>query len=223
MDKVKVKKINELGDIVFRSPANPHTYEYLLENALGQNTYRGFHRIDKHGTGAKVAFISVLGSNKTKDKIISCLGLIRTEDELNELENEVAEVIKPALSNIRESQLDSYNKIRKPLDIFFEHLVSMEEDFDSIRKTLTPFLFLPLDSWMFKSPEVFPDEELNKLRIKRTFSFQDIEQEAHYFEIQKFLKMRAKREGLKFRIYFDLLWNNRYKKTSAKNLFQTNP
>jgi hypothetical protein len=220
MDKDKVKKINELGDRIFLSPAT-HNYEYLVDNALGGNTYRGFHRIDKQKPGAKVAFTTELRSQESK--IIRRLRQIRTEKELTKLENEVAESIKPALSNIRESQLESYNKIRKPLDIFFEHLVSMKEDFDSIRKTITPFLFLPLDSWMFKSPEVFPDEELKRLRIKRTFTFQDIVKRAHYFEIQDFLKMRAEREGLESRIYFDLLWNNRYKKKNAKNLFETNP
>jgi hypothetical protein len=222
MDKVKVKKINELGDRVFLSPAKTHTYEFLADHSLGSNTYRGFHKIDKQKPGAQVAFTSVLGSKKAQ--IIRSLGQIHTENELTELENEVSEGIMAALrSNIRESQLASYNKIRKPLDIFFEHLVSMKEDFDSIRKTITPFLFLPLDSWMFQSPEVFPDEELKALRIKRSFSFKDIEEPAHYFEIQEFLKMRAKREGLGSRIYFDLLWGNRYKKKSAKNLFSTNP
>ena len=63
---------------------------------------------------------------------------------------------------------------------------------------------------MFKSPEVFPDEELKVLGIKRRFTFKDIEGQAHYFKIQEFLKMRAKREGLRSRIYFDLLWGNRY-------------
>jgi hypothetical protein len=187
-----------------------------------QTPIGGFHRIDKQKPGAKVAFTSVLASKKAE--IIRSLGQIRTENKLTELENEVAKGIRSALrSNILESQLTSYNKIRKPLDIFFEHLVSMKEDFDSIRKTITPFLFLPLDSWMFQSPEVFPDEELKALRIKRSFTFKDIEKSAHYFEIQEFLKMRAKREGLRSRIYFDLLWGNRYKKKSAKNLFSTNP
>jgi hypothetical protein len=34
MDKVKVKKINELGDSVFLSPAKTHTYEFLADHSL---------------------------------------------------------------------------------------------------------------------------------------------------------------------------------------------
>jgi hypothetical protein len=146
------------------------------------DTYRGFHRTDKKTDGAKVAFTSVLRSKK--DDIIRSLSKIRNEDELTELENEMGESVRMVLhKTIRKDQLDSYNKIRKPLDIFFEHLVSMEEDFGSIRRKITPFLFLPLDSWMFKSPEVFPDEELEALQIKRNFSFQDIVKPGHYFKI----------------------------------------
>ncbi|MEI8603702.1 hypothetical protein [Pseudoalteromonas sp. B160] len=39
--------------------------------------------------------------------------------------------------------MQSFNKLRKPVDIVFEHFVAMGEDFAPARKAATPWLFLP--------------------------------------------------------------------------------
>jgi hypothetical protein len=122
--------------------------------------------------------------------------------------------------NIRKDQLLSFNKLRKPVDIVIEHMISMGSDFNSVRQSLTKHLFLPLDSQMFQSSIVFSDEEIQYLKIDRTFTFKDIRSNSHYYEIQSFLSDKAARLNID-RIFFDLLWNERYK-SNGGNLFETN-
>lgn len=97
----------------------------------------------------------------------------------------------------------------------------MGNDFDNARQYLTKHLFLPLDSQMFKSNFVFSDKEISELKIKRTYTFKDIEDENQYYEIQEFLRQKAIKVGISNRIFFDLIWNDRYK-SAGKNLFETN-
>ena len=124
--------------------------------------------------------------------------------------------------NIRNEQLISFNKLRKPIDIFIEHLIAMETNFSSVRQNLTKHMFLPLDSQMFQSDFVFSDKERQELKIKKEFTFKDILEQSHYNEIQEFLKQKANLIGLENKIYFDLEWNDRWK-SNGNNLFETNP
>ena len=75
---------------------------------------------------------------------------------------------------------------------------------------------------MFQTNFVFSDTEIKKLGISRKYTFKDISKEKLYHDIQKFLMDKASTLGLEARIYFDLIWNDRYK-SNGSNLFDTNP
>jgi len=220
MDKT-IASINKVGQQVFYNPKPLLDYDILVKKSLGPNTYRGFHKVDKSKSGSKEAFEKVLIDNSKF--IIDTLLTAETEKELDTFEKEICKTLKKELKkNIDNRQLNSFNKLRKPIDIVVEHLISMGTDFASGRQKLTQHLFLPLDSQMFQSNFVFSDKEISELKIKRSFSFKDIVDEKHYYEIQSFLKEKAITVGVDNRIFFDLVWNDRYK-SKGKNLFATNP
>ena len=219
--QAQVKRMNEVGDTVFLTPTPLLSYEELVLKSLGSNTYRGFHRKNNNCLGASHTFRDVL--TKKKDYLIQALNNLTSEMQLNELANELCSELKIELSkNIKPSQLQSFNKVRKPVDIVFEHFVAMGEDFAPARKTATPWLFLPLDSQIFQSEFIFTTEEAKALGIKRRFTYKDIKTAQHYADIQNFLKDKAENIGLNHRIYFDLVWNKRFE-SNGTNLFLTNP
>tara|TARA_R110000751_G_scaffold69425_1_gene141023 strand:- start:29555 stop:30229 length:675 start_codon:yes stop_codon:yes gene_type:complete len=219
--QAQITRMNEVGDTIFLTPTALLSYEALVLKSLGSNTYRGFHRKDNNCLGASHTFRDVL--TKKKDYLIHALNNLTSEMQLNELANELCSELKIELSkNIKPSQLQSFNKVRKPVDIVFEHFVAMGEDFAPARKTATPWLFLPLDSQMFQSEFIFTAQEAKAQGIKRSFTYKDIKTAQHYADIQNFLKDKAANIGLNHRIYFDLVWNNRFE-SNGTNLFLTNP
>jgi len=219
--QAQIKRMNEVGDTVFLTPTPLLSYEELVLKSLGSNTYRGFHRKNNNCLGASHTFRDVL--TKKKDYLIHALNNLTSEIELNKLANELcSELIIELGKNIKPLQLQSFNKVRKPIDIVFEHFVAMGEDFAPARKTATPWLFLPLDSQIFQSEFIFTAQEAKALGIKRRFTYKDIQTAQHYTEIQNFLKDKAADIGLNHRIYFDLVWNKRFE-SNGTNLFLTNP
>ncbi len=221
MNNEKINKLNNLGNQVYFNAENKLDFESVIKSCLGSDTYRGFHRIDKSKAGAGEVFKNILKDNK--EKIIETLTSIKEEKELDDLINCIGDEIKLGLkANVDSKQLKSFNKIRKPLDIFFEHLISMGKDIEKTTSNIIQFLFLPLDSQMFQSCFVFEDEEIKKLKLSRNFTFKDIESKEQYEEIQIHLKDKALCIGLRERIFFDLIWNDRYLR-EGKNLIETNP
>lgn len=217
----KIERINEVGDRVFLNPQPLLSYEILVQKSLGPKTYRGFHKEEKEKEGAAEVFRSFL----TKDKgyIVETIRKSNSQESIDELSNYICKKLKVKLINNKKNQLKSFNKLRKPVDIFIEHIVAMCDSFDeSTRQRVTEWLYLPLDSQMFQSDFVFSDLEIDILKIKRKFTFKDIESEDRYHNIQSFLIKKGKKIGVKHRIYFDLEWNNRYQ-SSGTNLFATNP
>ncbi len=53
--------------------------------------------------------------------------------------------------------LRSYNKIRKPLDLYVEQGVAMASELVEVRSRRVPWLRLPLDSPMFPLSDLFSD------------------------------------------------------------------
>lgn len=237
------KVYNEIyvkGEQVFNKPEDMYKYDCIINGcyvrnkngklekmyAVGSNTWRGFHKKDKSGIGSKKIFTSYFTNNKAH--IVGILKNINSEDELHEFENEICENIKESLMLcIKENMLNSYNKIRKPVDLYIEHIVSMADDFtEDERRKIFDFLFLPLDSQMFASEHIFTGPELYKYNLSRNSSFKDVYSENHYRELQELLKLKADNISTSIekefaRIYFDLIWNERFKK-EGKNLFETN-
>jgi hypothetical protein len=192
--------------------------------AVAQNTFRGFHRIDKSCAGAKEEFLAYFTTQK--NRLVDSLSKIENRDDLNELEDSICEEVCRMLSNCKPNQLDSYNKIRKPVDLYIEHLVSMSNELDHVRKKLVPLLFLPLDSQVFMHPDLFDINDLKNFSLKRKSTYQGVQTKETYIALQQLLLTKVVKISNQIKkpfyvIYFDLIWNDRYKKW-GNNLFQTN-
>ncbi|MCB2361040.1 hypothetical protein [Clostridium estertheticum] len=190
--------------------------------AVGTNTWRGFHKLNKKGSGSKEVFVPYF--NNKREYIISELKSINTVEQLDRFEDKITEELRGILMKyIKNNMLDSYNKVRKPVDLYIEHIVSMAEEFtETERKKLVPLLFLPLDSQIFASEYIFSLKELYSFGLKRGSTFQDVNSRNIYKDIQNSLVQKLmKINGDFHRIYFDFFWNERYKKSGA-NLFETN-
>jgi hypothetical protein len=122
--------------------------------------------------------------------------------------------------------LKSYNKIRKPIDLYIEHIVLMSKELSDYRKELIHYLFLPLDSWIFDSELIFTLEELKSKGLKRGSGYGKLTIKEDYIYLQEILSKRvleiSNEISKKFyRIYLDLLWRNRYERNGS-NLFEVN-
>jgi len=230
------KGLIEKGEGVFIKTQNLYSYNSIINGcmvrdasgkvekmyAVAQNTWRGFHKLDKEGRGSKDIFVSYF--NKNRENIISALKNIDTVEELEEFEDKITKQIKDMLMKcIKNNMLNSYNKIRKPVDLYIEHIVSMAEEFNvAERERLVSLLFLPLDSQIFASEYIFSEKELYSFGLKRGSTFQDVYSSKVYKAMQNSLLEKSKNiQGNFHRIYFDFFWNERYKKSGA-NLFETN-
>jgi len=149
---------------------------------------------------------------------------INSEKELDDFEDVICSDIRKIFIETQ-GRIDSYNKIRKPVDLYIENIVCMSQELSEVRNKLVEFLFLPLDSQILGSYCIFSDSQLRALGVRRSGGFGNIVSRNTYFELQKIIKSRAKEISnelsIKFdRIYFDLLWNERFLK-KGNNLFET--
>lgn len=238
-DPKMISALIDKAEKILMNPDNEYPWDSIITGVLVQapngqsrkmaavdkNTFRGFHKIDKNSIGAGDVFKHYFTSNKKE--ILNELKSITSREELHELENEIGGKVKSLLSNIKPTMLMSYNKIRKPIDLYFEHLITMASEISPIRKQLVHFLFLPLDSQMFQHPELFSINELNKMGLSRKSTYTHVASENMYKNLQNIITQKAKSltqlTGKQFfPIYFDLLWNERFKRR-GNNLFETNP
>jgi len=137
------------------------------------------------------------------------------------------DVVNFSLINCKPAQLQSYNKIRKPVDLYIEHLVAMAVELEEARAKLAPLLFLQLDSQILAHPGLFTDKELAEHGLTRKSTYKSITAERTYVEIQDLLAHKAATVAESMTrafhvIYFDLVWNDRYRNWGS-NLFETNP
>lgn len=225
------------GKNIFLSPTPTYSFHSIINGsevlspsghqkmyAVARNTWRGFHRIDKDSIGAGEVFMGYFTTNK--NSIISQLKAIGDISQLDTLEDTICNDLKGKLYNIRQDMLLSYNKIRKPVDLYIEHIASMSVELEGHRDKLAKYLFLPLDSQMFQSPYLFEDAELHRYSLSRHSTFKDIHSRSLYNKLQELILSKADTVHIEldqpfYRIYFDLLWNNRYCKEGS-NLFLTN-
>jgi len=239
MENLKVnllKGLIEKGESIFIKPQKLYSYDSIINGcmvidsngkaikmyAVAQNTWRGFHKLDKEGIGSKEIFVPYFNNNR--ENIISGLKDINTVEELEVFENTISDELRAMLSKcIKNNMLDSYNKVRKPVDLYIEHIVSMAKEFTTAqREKLVPLLFLPLDSQIFASEYIFSVKELYSFGLKRGSTFKDVSSSKIYKAIQNSLIEKSLKINDSFqRIYFDFFWNERYKKTGA-SLFETN-
>lgn len=193
--------------------------------AVAQNTFRGFHRVNKACPGAKEGFINYFLSQHVT--LIQELSSVNTIDDLKKLSNNLCEGIRTNLSNCSSTQLKAYNKVRKPVDLYIEHLVAMAVELGKVRARLVPLLFLPIDSQILAYQGIFTDHELNDNSLSRGSTYRDVTSERAYLALQALLSQKAMaiseaRHRPFHCIYFDLIWNERHKNWGG-NLFETNP
>ena len=238
-DVIQLKSFIERAEEIFLHPEHRYTWNEIVSGArvsmpgggrrkfmaVDRNTFRGFHKINKDGIGAGDIFRSYFVQHN--EELIGALNSAQSTDDLHDLLNRVSGEILAGLVNIKSSMLTSYNKIRKPVDLYIEHLVAMAHELDASRERLIPFISLPLDSQMFKHPDVFEDAELRRVGVSRNSTYMEVRSEAAYHYLQGVLRERAEvpsqTAGRPFHpIYFDLLWNNRYAR-QGMNLFELNP
>ncbi|AKN33764.1 hypothetical protein Ccar_24235 [Clostridium carboxidivorans P7] len=234
-----ITQIIEKAQVIFLKPTSQFEYEPIITGckvknrqgrtkkmyAIAPNTWRAFERIDKASLGASEDFKNYLVFNKKM--IISKLKEIKSIEQLDDFENILYNEIKSILSGkVVPKKLSSYNRIRKPIDLFIEHIVCMCSDLESYRLELIPLLFIPLDSQIFSSSYIFSTKQLQDCNVRRKSSFGDLLNIDDYRKLQDILYNKAidhsKVNNKNFyRIYYDLLWNNRFC-NNGENLFETN-
>jgi len=136
------------NEIVTGVHVKSHKGKIRTLSAVDKNTFRGFYRLDKSQPGAKMVFVNFFVSQR--DIILDKLMSVRTRNDLHLLCNKLKEEIHSKLTNCDPDQLNSYNKIRKPVDLYLEHLIGMARELDGARKRLIPLLFLPLDNQNYR-------------------------------------------------------------------------
>jgi hypothetical protein len=202
--------------------------------AVAQNTWRAHHRQNTKQTGSSDVYKHYFVANK--NDILSELFSVRDRDSLHALENRLALNLKPLLSNLKPHLLNSYNSIRKPIDLYLQSLVAMAQEVtEEARMRLIPLMFLALDSQMLGPFRIHDKEEfsifsygqLRKYGLTPKSSYGHIKTEETYIRIQDIVTNKAKEIadscGQSFYpVYFELLWNRRYSRT-GRNLFELNP
>lgn len=154
-----------------------------------------------------------------KDWIINELNSrIKTKVAMDKFEQKLFEILREALLTYSTKDFidESYNRIRKVVDLYLEHIVAMAEEIDNeTRKQLIQLLFLPIDdNWIIKNDLIFDDESINKWGLTRNSSFGEIKTSDLYYKMQIYLVRRANEVSMKLEkkfyvIYFDVSWNNR--------------
>lgn len=193
--------------------------------AVGGNTFRGFHRVDKASSGSKEVFVGYFLEQESE--LLASLATVATRDEFEQLAARICTDIRARLKNCVPEQLRSYNKVRKPVDLYFENLVCMASECDELRDTLVPLLSLPLDSEIIAHPGLFTVSELTSYKLNRGSTYQAIGDKSTYDSMEAEAARKAQAVGATLGrpfhpIYFDLLWNERYRNEGG-NLFESNP
>jgi hypothetical protein len=193
--------------------------------AVDRNTFRGFHRVSKELPGAGEPFRRYFAEQRLP--LVDELLTVSDRDSLHGLSNRISNEVRAGLSNIKPDQLASYNKVRKPIDLYLEHLAAMSFELENHRQVLVPLLFLPLDCQILESPELFTERELAQHGLRRSSTYSEVTTEAAYLSLQQVVSRRAGEVSRTLSqpfwpIYFDLLWNNRHSNWGS-NLFEANP
>lgn len=159
-----------------------------------------------------------------KNYILNELKSINCKKDLDYLEEQLREELKIQFSkNIDEKRLNSFNRLRKPIDLVIEHIISMSFELNEIRNKIISSLYLPMDSQIFNS-DLFTNEELKKAGISKKLTYGNIISKDSYYYLQYLVEKKAEDISRNnkidfFPIYFDLIWNDRYEKEGG-NLFE---
>ena len=160
-----------------------------LLSAVDMNTFRGFYKVKKTCPGAQKAFRDYFINNKSA--LVKALFSVQNREQLHSLQNDICKAVRPLLWNVKPEMLTSYNKVRKPVDLYIMNLVAMATELDTHRGVLVPLLFVPLDSQIMQHQELFEDFELRRHRLSRHSTYKHVTSEETYRALQNLLNDRA--------------------------------
>lgn len=235
-----LKQALQSAEIIFLNPSVIYQYEDIIrgvpvngtrKKAVNLNTTQAFGKKLTYGNfyenkkKAMEVFDNFFLSQK--ERIINELhSHIRTREAMDAFEYELYMSLQKKLLVYSTPSLieESYNRIRKIVDLYLEHIVSMASEIESeTRKLLAPLLFLPVDSWIIGNELIFDNKSISKWGLTRKSSFGSVRKKAVYDEMQRYLVEKAKEISRLLKaefhvIYFDVFWGNRLK-TPGGNLF----
>jgi hypothetical protein len=225
------KQALQSAETIFLHPSITYPYEDIiqgvsvngsLKKAVGVNTTQAFGRKLNYGNFGenKIKAMDVcdefflLHKNRIIDKLNSH---IRTRNDMDVFEHELFKDLGENLLQYSTPSMigESYNRIRKPIELYLEHIVAMADEIDNeTRKILTPLLFLPIDRWIMGSELIFDDFDIYKWDLTRKSSFGMIRTRDLFNDMQRCLLEKSKEIsielGKEFQvIYFDVFWGNR--------------
>jgi hypothetical protein len=227
-----INKIKDLGDKVFLNPTGPlvrividknkklseleyyksdnlHEISEIFELSFDPTTYRTFRRKDITKSGPKELFGEVL-NDEYIGEIIEKLKDIENENDLISIKDEIITELKENLKKNIKIDLEPYNTIGKTVDLFLEHLVSLCNKFDdNDRKKIIPLLFLPINSKIIEPNLIFSKEDIKEIKKECNKTTSMLKDKKKYLFIQNIIKDKANNLGIN-RIYFDLIWGERY-------------
>lgn len=235
MDKSMLIKALEKGKQIFTNPKPLYCYDEIITGvnisgknmkAVANNTFMAFgYPLDENAKKVKKVYEEYFISNKPT--IIKELINVNSLDDMDYVERAIYEEIYSKLIGIKADKLDSYNRIRKPINLYLEHIISMCNLIENIqRKRLVEYMFLPMDKFIFNSPHIFNDNEKRKWHISDKAGFGIVRTEELFYEMQNTLVEKAQNISKElnedfYRIYFDMFWGNRIESEGA-NLFLSN-
>ncbi|HOA56111.1 MAG TPA: hypothetical protein PK767_06645 [Clostridiales bacterium] len=231
MDKSVLKHALKSAEAIFLNPSVKYPYDDIIrgvqvngtrKKAVDINTTQAFGKKLNYGNFRenKIKAMDVCDTFflEQKEQIIKVLcTAVKSRNELDEYEHELFKELRDALLLYSTSSLinESYNRIRKVVELYLEHIVSMAAEIDDDRrKELVPMLFLPIDSWIIANELIFSDYALASWGLTRKSSFGKIYSKALFDNMQRYLSDKAQEISTELGedfhvIYFDVFWKNR--------------
>lgn len=222
MDKNILRQVIAAGEKIFFSPNDLYGYREIFlgisvngktEQIINENQFLafGYHNLNSR----EAMSICIDYFLNIKPELLKKLEYIYTLNDLINLEEHLYIEVYNLLNNSNIQKLDSYNRIRKTINLFIKYIISKSKEINQeTRSRIVPFLFVPLDNYIFKCEYIFTKSELSQWKLKRTSTLGEINTEKNYYEIQNCLNKKASylstlSDKIFYRIYFDILKNNR--------------
>jgi hypothetical protein len=240
-DKPIYEQALQSAETIFLYPSVTYPYEKIIcgvpvngvmKKAVNLNTTQAFGKKLTYGNFAenkrKAMEICDEFFLARKDQIIDKLHAhIRTRDDMDAFEHELLEGLQEKLIQYSTPSLihESYNRTRKIIELYMEHIVSMADEVErEAAKKAVPLLFLPIDSWIIGNERIFDDFNISRWGLTRKSSFGAIKERKLFNEMQQYLVEKAAEVsatlGAAFHvIYFDVFWSDSRLNAPGVNLF----
>ena len=207
--KCVLQELQQVGKEIMLLPKKTLPFDEFYSNIIGGNTLRAFHRIDKENSGPRAILLDFLTNNELT--LIEELKSCKSIEDIDFLSEKLEIALRNELSeNVIKRVLDSYNSVRKLIDLILEQIVLVCCDLDGFRKKLIHLLRVPLDSFILNSSCLFSFNERKQLNLDNNGGgFLSIKTKEQYYAIQSHLRNVAESNKIDHPIYFDVLWRDR--------------